>query len=41
MRVGGFIFGNEKIIWQEFEQLELRVRTIIEANPFPEERKLA
>ncbi len=31
----------KKITWQEFEQVELRVGTIIEAKPFPEARNPA
>ncbi len=29
------------ISWQEFEQVDLRIGTVIEARPFPEARKPA
>ena len=29
------------INWQEFEQVDLRIGTVIEARPFPEARKPA
>jgi tRNA-binding protein len=29
------------ISWDEFEQVELRVGTVVEAQPFPEARRLA
>ncbi len=43
MKVGFFIVREKmkKISWQEFEQVELRVGTIIKTEDFPEAKKSA
>ena len=33
--------SDNKLTWQEFEKVEMRVGTILEANDFPESRKPA